>query len=123
MINWANSEGILTAYARGSAGGALISYLLGIIKIDPIKYDLMFERFLVPERGGLIQTDVTVLRSNSKKSDVIAIETDDGKKIHLSAHNSEVLVNRDGQKLKIMASEIQEGDDLILDRNDELWTL
>lgn len=123
MINWANSEGILTAYARGSAGGALISYLLGIIKIDPLKYDLMFERFLVPERGGLIQTDVTVLSGNSKKSDVIVIETEDGKNIPLSERNSEVLVNRGGYQLKIMASEIQEGDDLILDRNDELWNI
>ena len=123
MINWANSEGILTAYARGSAGGALISYLLGIIKIDPLKYDLMFERFLVPERGGLIQTDVTVLSGNSKKSDVIVIETEDGKNIPLSERNSEVLVNRGGDQLKIMASEIQEGDDLILDRNDELWNI
>lgn len=123
MINWANSEGILTAYARGSAGGALISYLLGIIKIDPLKYDLMFERFLVPERGGLIQTDVTVLSGNSKKSDVIVIETEGGKNIPLSERNSEVLVNRGGDQLKIMASEIQEGDDLILDRNDELWNI
>ena len=54
---------------------------------------------------------------------MIVIETEDGKNIPLSERNSEVLVNRGGDKLKIMASEIQEGDDLILDRNDELWNI
>jgi DNA polymerase-3 subunit alpha len=49
FANFAKSRGIL-ARARGSAAGSLVSYLLGLTCIDPIKHGLMFERFLVPER-------------------------------------------------------------------------
>lgn len=122
MINWATSEGILTAYARGSAGGALVSYLLGIIKIDPIKYDLMFERFLVPERGGLEPSEVTMLEESDSCYNVVLIETEDGKQIRLDP-DGEVLVKRGEDKIRILASDIQESDDLILDRNDEIWTI
>ena len=37
---------MLTGIARGSAGGSLVAYLLGIIQIDPMKFDLLFERFI-----------------------------------------------------------------------------
>lgn len=46
MINWCHENGIMTGISRGSAGGCLISYLLGITKLDPLKYNLLFERFL-----------------------------------------------------------------------------
>lgn len=49
-IRWANDEGILTGSARGSAGGSLLAYALGITHIDPIKYGLQFERFWNPGR-------------------------------------------------------------------------
>jgi len=45
-VTWAENNGIITGPGRGSAAGSLISYLLGITKIDPIKYNLLFERFL-----------------------------------------------------------------------------
>jgi DNA polymerase-3 subunit alpha len=46
VVNWAKSENILVGPGRGSAGGSLVAYMLGIIEIDPIQYDLLFERFL-----------------------------------------------------------------------------
>lgn len=46
VVNWAKTEKILVGPGRGSAGGSLVAYLLGIIEIDPIEYDLLFERFL-----------------------------------------------------------------------------
>src|SRR3989344_1973341 len=50
IVNWAKSKGIAVGPGRGSAAGSLISYLIGITNIDPIKYALLFERFLNPDR-------------------------------------------------------------------------
>lgn len=52
-IDWANNQGILTGPGRGSAAGSLVAYLTGITKIDPIKYHLLFERFLSRGRSKL----------------------------------------------------------------------
>lgn len=46
IVNWCHENGILTGISRGSAGGCLISYLIGITKLDPLEYGLLFERFL-----------------------------------------------------------------------------
>ncbi|QGJ94939.1 DnaE-like DNA polymerase III [Gordonia phage RedWattleHog] len=48
---------------RGSAGGALCSYLMGITELDPIKYDLLFERFLAEGRGGFPDIDIDLQQS------------------------------------------------------------
>ena len=48
--NWCRTQEILTGIGRGSAGGSLIAYLLGITKVDPLKYGLLFERFLNESR-------------------------------------------------------------------------
>lgn len=62
MVREAHRRGIATGIGRGSAGGSLVSYLLGITSIDPLKYDLIFSRFLVPERCGLVwKNEITVL--------------------------------------------------------------
>lgn len=50
FIRYAKKENILVGPGRGSAGGSLVAYSLGITDIDPIQYDLLFERFLNPER-------------------------------------------------------------------------
>lgn len=50
FIRYAKERGIPVGPGRGSAGGSLVAYLLGITEIDPLKYDLLFERFLNPER-------------------------------------------------------------------------
>ena len=46
IVNWCHENDILTGISRGSAGGCLISYLIGITKLDPLEYGLLFERFL-----------------------------------------------------------------------------
>ncbi len=58
FVNWAKSNGIVVGPGRGSAAGSLVSYLLGITNIDPLKYDLVFERFLNPERISMPDIDL-----------------------------------------------------------------
>jgi len=57
MINWAKSQGILVGPGRGSAAGSLVCYLLGITEVDPIKYDLLFGRFINEERSDFPDID------------------------------------------------------------------
>lgn len=57
-INYAKNNDILVGPGRGSAAGSLVSYVLGITTIDPLKYDLLFERFLNPERVSMPDIDV-----------------------------------------------------------------
>src|SRR5574344_249444 len=59
FINSARDElGVMVGPGRGSAAGSVVAYCLGITKIDPIKYDLLFERFLNPDRISLPDIDV-----------------------------------------------------------------
>jgi len=58
FINWAKSKDIVCGPGRGSAAGSIISYLIGITEIDPLKYDLLFERFLNPERINMPDIDL-----------------------------------------------------------------
>ena len=58
FIHYAKTQGIPVGPGRGSAAGSLVSYLLGITDLDPIKYSLLFERFLNPERLGLPDIDI-----------------------------------------------------------------
>ncbi|MCR4744553.1 MAG: DNA polymerase III subunit alpha [Lachnospiraceae bacterium] len=57
-INYAKEHGIPVGPGRGSAAGAIVSYALKITDIDPVKYDLLFERFLNPERVSMPDIDV-----------------------------------------------------------------
>lgn len=57
FIKFANENGIPTGPGRGSAAGSIVAYTLGITKIDPIKYNLLFERFLNPERISMPDID------------------------------------------------------------------
>lgn len=58
FVNYAKQEGILVGPGRGSAAGSLVSYLLNITSIDPLAYDLLFERFLNPERISMPDIDI-----------------------------------------------------------------
>ncbi len=58
MVRWAKSEGIRVGPGRGSAAGSLLNYLVGITAIDPIGYDLLFERFLNEYRTELPDIDI-----------------------------------------------------------------
>ena len=57
-INWAKSQGIPVGPGRGSGAGSIVAYAIGITDIDPIKYNLIFERFLNPERVSMPDFDV-----------------------------------------------------------------
>ena len=58
FIKYARDHGIMVGPGRGSAAGSIVAYCLGITSIDPIKYQLLFERFLNPERVSMPDIDV-----------------------------------------------------------------
>ena len=58
FINWAKNNGISVGPGRGSAAGSAVAYCLSITNLDPIRYDLLFERFLNPERISMPDIDV-----------------------------------------------------------------
>jgi len=58
FINWAKDNKIVVGPGRGSAAGSLVCYLTGITNLDPLKYDLVFERFLNPERISMPDIDM-----------------------------------------------------------------
>ncbi len=69
FIQFAKKSGISVGPGRGSAAGSLVSYLLGITTIDPLKYDLLFERFLNPERISMPDVDIDF--SDERRDEVL----------------------------------------------------
>ncbi len=70
VVAWTKEQGILVGPGRGSAGGSLVSYLLGITDIDPLPYGLIWERFLNRGRKSLPDIDTDVPRS--RRGEVLA---------------------------------------------------
>ena len=68
-VNWAKSNGILVGAGRGSAAGSLVSYLLNINEVDPLLYDLQFERFLNPNRTSMPDIDVDFM--DTRRDEVV----------------------------------------------------
>ena len=70
MLNWAKKQGILVGPGRGSAAGSLVCYALGITDIDPLKYGLLFFRFINPERNDFpdIDSDIADARREEVKA-------------------------------------------------------
>lgn len=68
-VKYAKLNNILVGPGRGSAAGSLVSYTLGITDIDPLKYDLLFERFLNPER--ITMPDIDIDFDSAKREEVI----------------------------------------------------
>lgn len=125
MIQEAKRRGIVTGIGRGSAGGSLVSYLLGIISIDPIKYDLLFSRFLVPERCGLFWKDqVTRLCDTLKISpgDKYVEVILDGRRFCFDK-DAQLRIVRGEAEMTVYADELLSGDDVILDNRDILWNM
>jgi DNA polymerase III subunit alpha len=58
FIRWAKDNGIPVGPGRGSGAGSLVAYALGITDLDPLRYDLLFERFLNPERVSMPDFDI-----------------------------------------------------------------
>ncbi len=69
FVNWAKSNGIVVGPGRGSAAGSLVCYLIGITNIDPLKYGLLFERFLNPDRISMPDIDMDF--ADVRRDDVI----------------------------------------------------
>jgi len=69
FVNFAKKNGIAVGPGRGSAAGSIVSYLLGITSIDPLKYDLLFERFLNPERVSMPDIDIDF--SDERRDEVL----------------------------------------------------
>ncbi len=70
FISYARSQGIPVGPGRGSAAGSLVSYCIGITDLDPVKYNLLFERFLNPERISMPDIDVDFCKD--RRGEVIA---------------------------------------------------
>ncbi|HUX35511.1 MAG TPA: DNA polymerase III subunit alpha [Candidatus Paceibacterota bacterium] len=70
LISWAKTHGIAVGPGRGSAAGSLISYILDITEVDPIKYELIFERFLNPER--IQMPDIDIDFADKRRDEVLA---------------------------------------------------
>jgi DNA polymerase-3 subunit alpha len=58
FVDWAKSNGVAVGPGRGSAAGSLVAYCLSITDVDPLRYDLLFERFLNPERVSMPDIDI-----------------------------------------------------------------
>ncbi|MDQ3941005.1 MAG: DNA polymerase III subunit alpha [Actinomycetota bacterium] len=69
FVNWAKDQGIRVGPGRGSAAGSIVSYALGVTELDPLHYDLMFERFLNPERVAMPDIDIDF--DERRRGDVI----------------------------------------------------
>jgi len=69
FINWGKDQGIVFGPGRGSAAGSIIAYALKITELDPIKYDLLFERFLNPDRISMPDVDIDI--QDTRRDEVI----------------------------------------------------
>lgn len=69
FVNWGKDQGIIFGPGRGSAAGSIVSYALKITELDPLKYGLMFERFLNPDRVSMPDIDIDI--QDSRRGEVI----------------------------------------------------
>lgn len=69
FINWGKDQGIIFGPGRGSAAGSIIAYALNITDLDPLKYDLLFERFLNPDRISMPDIDIDI--QDTRRDEVI----------------------------------------------------
>ena len=63
LVIWAKNNGVIVGPGRGSVGGSLVAYLLGITDVDPLRFNLMFERFINPDRLDLPDADLDFMSS------------------------------------------------------------
>ena len=69
FVNWARQNKIMVGPGRGSAAGSIVSYILGITSVDPLKFNLLFERFLNPER--ISAPDIDLDFADDRRDEVI----------------------------------------------------
>lgn len=101
IVKHATDDGILTGIGRGSAGGSLVAYLLGIIHVDPLEFDLLFERFLNSGRMGRFED-----------RPLFTFEDNKGNQIEL-AEGQLAKIKRDDKILNVYCHDIKEGDEIL----------
>lgn len=69
IVVWAKTNGIIVGPGRGSVGGSLVAYLMGITDVDPVRFNLLFERFINPDRIDLPDADLDFM--SSRRHEVI----------------------------------------------------
>lgn len=69
IVQWSKTSGIIVGPGRGSVGGSLVAYLMGITDVDPIRFGLLFERFINPDRIDLPDADLDFM--SSRRHEVI----------------------------------------------------
>ncbi len=69
FINWGKDQGIIFGPGRGSAAGSIVAFAVRITELDPIKYDLLFERFLNPDRISMPDIDIDI--QDTRRNEVI----------------------------------------------------
>jgi DNA polymerase III subunit alpha len=74
FINWGKNQGIVFGPGRGSAAGSIVAYSIRITELDPLKYDLLFERFLNPDRISMPDVDIDI--QDTRRDEVIAYCTE-----------------------------------------------
>lgn len=67
FINWGKANGVPVGPGRGSGAGSLVAYSMGITDLDPLRYDLLFERFLNPERVSMPDFDIDFCQDNRER--------------------------------------------------------
>jgi hypothetical protein len=141
---------MLIGNARGSAGGSLLAYVLNITQMDPIKHDLLFERFMTRKKRCLLPTTYVmtqfgstqlqyldtsfhkvlthtgeykpvVSKVESNHLELIEVEAEDGTTITCSPNHFWVVI-RDGQRIEVKADELRETDELIKLHFDDRYT-
>lgn len=82
FVSWAKNQGIIVGPGRGSAAGSLVCYLTGITNLDPLEYDLLFERFLNPDRISMPDIDLDF--ADIRRDEVIRYVEDKYGKDHVA---------------------------------------
>lgn len=74
FINWGKNQGIIFGPGRGSAAGSIVAYVMNITDLDPLQYDLLFERFLNPDRISMPDIDIDI--QDTRRGEVIDYVTE-----------------------------------------------
>jgi len=74
FINWGKNQGIIFGPGRGSAAGSIVAYAMNVTDLDPLKYDLLFERFLNPDRISMPDIDIDI--QDTRRGEVIDYVTE-----------------------------------------------
>ena len=99
-VKWSHDHGIETGAGRGSVGGSEIAYVMNIGDTDPIRYDLLFERFLSPGRGAMYR-----------------IEYEDGTHEDVNVSEIKKVIDKDGTIRKQYIHELAKGEEIEIEED------